>query len=84
MALTNYMVQAAVLDALASGYGFGLKLRPRVYVVAAVVLFATEARVSRAWLARYRFGPLEWLWRVFTYARLQPLRRVVAPVARGT
>jgi uncharacterized protein len=83
MALTNYMLQAAVLDALASGYGLGLKLRPRVYVVAAVLLFAAEAGVSRAWLSRYRFGPLEWLWRVLTYARLQPLRRVAAPVARG-
>jgi uncharacterized protein len=84
MALTNYMVQAAVLDALASGYGFGLKLRPRVYVVGAVLLFVTEAWASRAWLASYRFGPLEWLWRMLTYARLPPLRRVVAPVAGGT
>ena len=39
--------------------------------------------VSRAWLARYRFGPLEWVWRVVTYARVQPLRRAVAPVAEG-
>ena len=30
---------------------------------------------SRAWLARYRFGPLEWLWRALTYARPQRLRR---------
>jgi uncharacterized protein len=49
-----------------------------------VLLFVTEAWVSRAWLAGYRLGPLEWLWRVLTYARLQPLRRAVAPVARGT
>jgi uncharacterized protein len=83
MALTNYMVQVAVLDALASGYGLGLKLQPRIYVVAAVLLFAAEAAASRVWLARYRFGPLEWLWRTLTYARLQPLRRSVAPVARG-
>jgi uncharacterized protein len=82
MALTNYMVQAAVLDALASGYGLGLKLRPLVYVPAAILLFAAEAVVSRAWLARYRFGPLEWLWRVLTYARLQPLRRSGAPIAQ--
>jgi uncharacterized protein len=75
MALTNYMVQAAVLDALSSGYGAHLKLRPYLYPVAAVVLFGAQAAFSRAWLARYRFGPLEWLWRTATYARLQPLRR---------
>lgn len=75
MALTNYMIQIAVLDALASGYGVGLKLRPYAYVIAAVVLFSAEAIVSRMWLRRCRFGPLEWVWRMATYGRTQPLRR---------
>jgi len=75
MALTNYMLQVAVLDALSSGYGYRLSLRPYVYVVAAVFLFGSEAALSAAWLSRYRFGPLEWLWRTITYARPQPLRR---------
>ena len=75
MALTNYMLQAASLDALSSAYGAGLKLRPLVYPLAAVALFAAEAAVSRVWLSRFRFGPLEWIWRVVTYARMQPLRR---------
>jgi uncharacterized protein len=79
MALTNYMLQAAVLDVLASGYGFGLKLRPLVYAPAAVVFFAAVAALSIAWLRRYRFGPLEWVWRVVTYTRIQRLRgRAVA------
>jgi uncharacterized membrane protein YeiB len=82
MALTNYLVQAAALDALSSGYGVDLKLRPYAYSVAAVLLFGAEAEASRAWLARYRFGPLEWLWRTVTYARVQPLRR--APAETGT
>jgi uncharacterized protein len=75
MALTNYMAQAAVLDVLASHYGFGLKLRPYAYVAAAVLLFSLEAAASGAWLARFRFGPLEWVWRTITYARPQRLRR---------
>jgi uncharacterized protein len=75
MALTNYMMQAAVLDALSSGYGASLKLRPYVYPLAAALLFAAQVAFSRAWLARYRFGPLEWLWRSATYTRVQPLRR---------
>jgi len=79
MALTNYMIQVAVLDVLASGYGVGLKLRPYHYVLAAVGLFAAETVLSSAWLARFRFGPLEWLWRTLTYARRQPLRRSVQP-----
>jgi uncharacterized protein len=79
MALTNYMLQVAVLDALASGYGLRLRLRPAAYVIAAVLLFSAEAAFSTVWLERYRFGPLEWLWRISTYARPQPLRR-----ARGS
>ena len=75
MALTNYMVQAMVVDVLASGYGFGLKLRPAFYVFGALVLFGIDVALSRAWLSRFRFGPLEWLWRSITYARWQPLRR---------
>jgi uncharacterized protein len=27
---------------------------------------------SPAWLARFRYGPLEWLWRCLTYGRLFP------------
>ena len=75
MALTNYMLQVVVLDALASGYGLKLKLRPAAYVLAAVLLFGAEAAFSTAWLKRYRFGPLEWLWRTVTYGRPHPLRR---------
>ncbi len=75
LALTNYMFQAVVLDVLGSAYGAGLKLRPLAYVVAAAVLFAAEAALATAWLAWYRFGPLEWLWRVVTYWRPQRLMR---------
>jgi uncharacterized protein len=75
MALTNYMLQALVFDVLGAGYGLGLRLRPFAYVLATPVLFAAQAAISRAWLARFRFGPAEWLWRCITYARWQPLRR---------
>jgi uncharacterized protein len=46
-----------------------LKLRPAAYVIAAVLLFSAEAAFSTVWLARYRYGTLEWLWRVITYGR---------------
>jgi uncharacterized protein len=78
MALTNYALQAAALDYISSAYGLGLKLRPLVYAPAAVALFALEAWASAAWLARFRFGPIEWLWRMATYARRQPIVRHAA------
>jgi uncharacterized protein len=75
LALTNYLVQVAAVDVLASGYGLGLKLRPLVYVTGALGLFLALALASRAWLTRFRMGPLEWLWRVITYWCRQPLLR---------
>jgi uncharacterized protein len=30
------------------------------------------------WMRRFRFGPMEWLWRSLTYMKLQPMR-VVRP-----
>jgi uncharacterized protein len=78
MALTNYMFQAIVLDALAAGYGAALTVRPYLYPVATALLFSVEAVTSRAWLRRFRLGPLEWLWRTITYARVAPLRRAAS------
>jgi len=74
MAFTNYFLQVIVIDMLASGYGLGLKVRPVFYLPATLALFGAEAALSRGWLARFRFGPLEWVWRMATYARWQPLR----------
>ena len=78
MAFTNYFLQIIVIDLLASGYGVGLKLRPFLYVPAALALFGVEAALSRWWLARHRYGPLERVWRSVTYARWQPWR-IAAP-----
>jgi uncharacterized protein len=74
MALTNYLLQIAVLDVLSSGYGFGLRVRPLLVPLVAALVFALEVAFSRFWLARYRLGPAEWLWRSLTYGKRQPLR----------
>jgi len=37
-----------------------------------VLLFAALAAVSYIWLARFRYGPLEWVWRSLTYGRVEP------------
>jgi uncharacterized protein len=74
MALTNYIVQVAMLDLLFSNYALGLNVTPLESLGAGLALFAVDAALSRWWLARFRFGPLEWLWRSITYGRLQPWR----------
>jgi uncharacterized protein len=41
-------------------------------------VFVVQVLLARAWLARFRYGPLEWVRRCLTYARRQPLRRTPA------
>jgi uncharacterized protein len=69
MALTNYLSQVIVLDLAFSAYAFNRTLTPRNFVFAALALFAVQAVISRWWLQRYNYGPLEWLWRWGTYIK---------------
>ncbi len=77
MALTNYLMHSVILTMVFYGYGLGLYGEiPRFwqmgFVVAVIVL---QLGTSPWWLARYRFGPVEWLWRSLTYWQRQPMRR---------
>jgi len=74
MALTIYMVQIATLDLLFSNYALHVTLTPLQALGTGLVFFALSAAFSRWWLARFRFGPFEWLWRSITYGQRQPWR----------
>lgn len=81
MALTNYIAQS--LFYLFAIYGFGLGLMPwlgaTLSLALAIAFFAVQMGFSLWWLARYRFGPLEWLWRTLTYGERQPMRKAMVP-----
>ncbi|MXZ14990.1 MAG: DUF418 domain-containing protein [Acidimicrobiales bacterium] len=74
MALTNYLTQTAlgllVLGALLDDLELG-RSGIAVFVVA---VWAVQLWWSKAWLDRFAFGPVEWLWRCATYRRWQPIR----------
>ena len=38
------------------------------------MIFGLEIVVCNWWVSRFRFGPLEWLWRSATYLKWQPMR----------
>jgi uncharacterized membrane protein YeiB len=37
-------------------------------------VFGAQAAMSALWLSRFRFGPLEWLWRSVSYRRWETIR----------
>ena len=65
MPLTNYLMQSVIATTLFYGYAFGLYYRigPAVGVLIAFAIYAVQVAYSAWWMARFRFGPMEWLWR---------------------
>ncbi len=76
MALTVYLTQSLAFTTLFYGYGFGGvgRLGPFAVTVAALLIFAVQVAGCVWWVRRYRFGPVEWLWRGLTYLRLPKMR----------
>ena len=75
MALTNYILEALIRTTVLYGYGFALqRVAPAVGLLLIAAIIGFELWFSRWWLRRWRFGPLEWLWRSATYAHWQSMR----------
>ena len=77
MALTNYISQSLIGIVLFYGLGFGLGTSFGLIHIelTALAVFFLQILLSRLWLRYFRFGPLEWLWRLLTYGRYFPILR---------
>lgn len=69
MSLTIYVGQS--LFGIPLFYGFGLGLYQGFgqwsALLLGLVLWVVQMLLAHAWLSRYQYGPLEWLWRSATY-----------------
>ncbi len=76
MALTVYLSGTVMFTMLFHGYGFGqlFLMGPAEVTAYAVLFFAILVVFCAWWLRRFRFGPMEWVWRSLTYRKVQPLR----------
>lgn len=76
-AFTNYLGTSILMMFVFHGWALGLfgqLNRPQLYIVVALAWVVMLAW-SKPWLDRYRYGPLEWLWRCLTYRTLFPLKK---------
>ena len=75
-AFSNYLLQTVIGVSLFYGYGLGLFGHIGRFnlwwFILGIWLF--QLIISPWWLERFRFGPVEWLWRTLTYWKLQPMR----------
>jgi uncharacterized protein len=76
LALSVYVSQTVIGVLIFFGFGFGLmgRVGNSVTVPLGLAVFALQVWGSRLWLTRFRFGPLEWMWRSLTRFRLEPFR----------
>ena len=76
MALTNYLMHSVILTCIFYGYAGGqygeISRAPQMLLVFGIIIF--QLIFSKWWLNRYRFGPMEWLWRSLTYKKRQPMK----------
>ena len=77
MALTNYISQSLLGGLVFFSFGLGKlgDIGSLATFSIALVVIGLQMVVSRIWLAQFRFGPLEWVWRCLTKLSLEPLRR---------
>lgn len=76
MALTVYLTQTLLFTTLFYGYAFGqvYRIGPAAVTAYAILFFAIQIAACAWWVRRFRFGPMEWLWRSLTYMRIYPIR----------
>lgn len=77
MAFTNYILMSLICMFVFYGNGLGLfgEVSRGEQLLFVAGIWIVLLVISPLWLKSYRFGPLEWLWRVLTYWHLQPMKR---------
>jgi uncharacterized protein len=69
MPLTVYLSQSVIATFLFYGWGLGLSgsVGSAGCLGISTAIFALQIAACHLWLRRYRFGPVEWLWRALAY-----------------
>ena len=82
-AFSNYLGTSLVMTTIFYGYGFGLYGHVERHELYFFVLgmWVLMLLWSKPWLDRFRYGPLEWLWRSLARRHVQPMRRPAAAAA---
>ncbi len=77
MGLTTYLTGSIFGVLVFLGYGLGQlgRMGLAASVGLGLLFFAGQILLANAWLTRFHFGPVEWLWRSLTYLKAQPWRK---------
>lgn len=73
-ALSNYLLQSIIATAIFYSYGLGLygSVYPFLGLFISLIIFAFQLALSNWWVKHFRYGPVEYVWRVLTYGKVIP------------
>jgi len=76
-ALSNYLLQTLICTTIFYGYGFGIygKIERWQMIPIVILVWLLQILLTRLWMRKYRFGPVEWIWRSLTYWKIQPIKK---------
>ena len=85
MAFSNYLMTSIITTFVFCGFGFGLygKLSRFELLYVVVGVWAFMLLWSAPWMARFHYGPFEWMWRSLVQWRPQPFVKGAAKPARA-
>ncbi len=77
MSLTAYLLESVLAAAWSHGWGLGRlgTTSPLADLGLAVAIWVVVSLLAIVWMRWFRFGPLEWLLRAWSYRRRPPMRR---------
>jgi uncharacterized protein len=81
MALTAYILQTVLVRAILLVPGAAAALGSATSLLLVAAVWTLLLLLCPWWLARFRYGPVEWLWRSLTYLKLQPFLAAPARAA---
>ena len=76
MALTNYLMQSILSCFVFMSYGLGLfgEVGPIFFTLIGLSIMIFQIMFSHWWLSKFKYGPVEWMWRSITYMRFQEIK----------
>ena len=77
LSLTNYVTQSVICFFIFYGVGFNLynELSIGTLLIIVFTIYIVQLLVSNWYVKRYKFGPLEWVYRSLTYQAFQPMKK---------
>lgn len=75
LALTNYLCQTVFILLLGNRFHLFGNITYLQSFKLCLAIYIIQLIFSCVWLRYFRFGPIEWLWRMITYREIPPMRQ---------